>query len=88
MEGYYGIPRAYSGNTLGNTWGIIGQYLGNTWAMLGQYLGNTWAILGQKCFGSDNFAIPYSVSGGKSFTFQSGKKSIGKDLQLKVFRKF
>ena len=96
MEGYYGIPRAYSGNTLGNTWGILGeylgnkwgilgeylgntwailgQYLGNAWAILGQYLGNTWAILGQKCFGSDNFASPYSVSGGKSFTFQSGRK--------------
>ena len=35
--------------------------MGNTWRIHGQCLGNTRAILGQKCFGSDNFASPYSV---------------------------
>ena len=77
---------------MGNTWGINGEYLGNTWAMLGQYLGNTWAILGQY-LGKNVLAliilqVPTVCLGAKVLRFNLAEKSIGKDLQLEVFRKF
>ena len=80
------------GEYLGIKWGILGEYLGNTWAMLGQYLGNTWAILGQY-LGKNVLApiilqVPTVCLGAKVLRFNLAEKSIGKDLQLEVFRKF
>ena len=84
MEGYYGIPRAYSGNTLGNTWGILGEYLGNKWGILGQYLGNTWAILGQY-LGKNVLApiilqVPTVCLEAKVLRFNLAENSIGKEF--------
>ena len=66
---------------MGNTWGINGEYLGNAWAILGQYLGkNVLALI--------ILQVPTVCLGAKVLRFNLAEKSIGKDVQLEVFRKF
>ena len=66
-------------------WAPLERYLGNTLAILGQYLGNTWA---KNVLAPIILQVPTVCLGAKVLRFNLAEKSIGKDLQLEVFRKF